>query len=71
MPGFDRRKVKGIVAKLFQVPEEMFCSSLKAAGGAKLYNAVVATAAVGKQLLEGRCLQRRVTMIPLDNIKVS
>jgi len=69
VPGFDRRKVKGIVAKLFQVPEEMFCSSLKAAGGAKLYNAVVATAAVGKQLLEGRCLQRRVTMIPLDNIK--
>ena len=71
VPGFDRRKVKGMVAKLFQVREEMFCSGLKATGGGKLYNAVVATAAVGKQLLDGRCLQRRVTMIPMDNIKVS
>ena len=68
--GFDHRQVRGVAAKLFRVCDEMFCSGLQSVAGGKLYNVVVNTEVVSKQLLSnnGQFLQRRATMIPLNKI---
>jgi len=66
--GFDRRQVKGVAAKLFKVRDEEFCTGLETAAGGKLYNVVVDTEVVGKQILKNGQLARRVTLIPLNKI---
>jgi structural maintenance of chromosome 2 len=70
-PGFDRSKVKGIVAELIDLEEKNLGSSvaLEVCAGAKLYNVVVDSETVGSQLLEKGKLKKRVTIIPLNKIK--
>eukprot|EP00092_Neocalanus_flemingeri_P004304 GFUD01004627.1.p1 GENE.GFUD01004627.1~~GFUD01004627.1.p1 ORF type:complete len:1179 (+),score=495.15 GFUD01004627.1:105-3641(+) len=66
--GFDRRQVKGVAAKLFRVKDERFFTGLETAAGGKLYNVVIDTDVVGKQLLKHGQLARRTTFIPLNKV---
>ncbi|CAM8991236.1 unnamed protein product [Rhodiola kirilowii] len=67
--GFDRSRVKGVVAKLIKVKDSSTMTALEAAAGGKLYNVVVDTETTGKQLLQNGELRRRVTIIPLNKIQ--
>lgn len=69
-PGFDRSKVKGLVAQLFHLePEKMIAgTALEICAGGRLYNVVVDTEVTGSQLLDKGKLKKRVTIIPLNKI---
>lgn len=67
--GFDRNKVKGLVAKLIEVKDSKHSTALEVVAGNKLFQVVVDEAITGKALLEKGDLKRRVTIIPLDKIK--
>lgn len=67
--GFDRSKVKGLVAKLIQVKNPTYATALEVVAGGKLYQVVVDEAIVGKAIIERGKLARRVTIIPLDKIR--
>jgi structural maintenance of chromosome 2 len=67
--GFDRSKVKGIVAKLIKVHNADHSTALEVVAGGKLFQVVVDEAITGKALLDRGKLQRRVTIIPLDKIQ--
>ncbi|ORY04728.1 putative SMC2 protein [Basidiobolus meristosporus CBS 931.73] len=69
-PNFDRSQVKGLVAELINVEDEQKIAStaLEICAGGRLYNVVVDTEVVGKQLLQKGKLRRRVTIIPLNKI---
>ena len=67
--GFDRSKVKGLVAKLLSVKKTEHATALEVVAGGKLYQVVVDEAITGKALLNQGRLERRVTIIPLDKIK--
>mmetsp|Transcript_11685 Transcript_11685/g.21845 ORF Transcript_11685/g.21845 Transcript_11685/m.21845 type:complete len:1211 (-) Transcript_11685:2-3634(-) len=66
--GFDRNKVKGVVAKLIRVKNPAHATALEVVAGGKLFQVVVDEAITGKALLSRGKLQRRVTIIPLDKI---
>lgn len=66
--GFDRSKVKGLVAKLITVTEPDAATALEVAAGGKLYQVVVDNEQTGKLLLQRGELRRRVTIIPLSGI---
>lgn len=67
--GFDRSKVKGLVAKLIHVKNSDHATALEVTAGGKLYQVVVDEAITGKALLSRGKLKRRVTIIPLDKIR--
>lgn len=67
--GFDRSKVKGLVAKLIHVKNSEHATALEVTAGGKLYQVVVDEAITGKALLSRGQLKRRVTIIPLDKIR--
>jgi structural maintenance of chromosome 2 len=67
--GFDRSKVKGLVARLIDVKLPKHSTALEVVAGGKLYQVVVDEAITGKALLNNGKLQRRVTIIPLDKIQ--
>lgn len=67
--GFDRSKVKGLVAKLIEVHNHDHATALEVVAGGKLYQVVVDEAITGKAILDRGKLQRRVTIIPLDKIQ--
>jgi len=67
-PGFDRRKVKGLVCRLFKLRRPEAATALEVIAGNRLFNVVVDTEVVGKKLLEKGDLQTRVTIIPLNKI---
>jgi structural maintenance of chromosome 2 len=69
--GFDRSKVKGLVAKLIKVKDSKHATALEVVAGGKLYQVVVDEAITGKALLDRGKLQRRVTIIPLDKINLA
>jgi structural maintenance of chromosome 2 len=66
--GFDRSKVKGIVARLVSVRNPENATALEVVAGSRLYQVVVDEAITGKALLNNGKLERRVTIIPLDKI---
>ncbi|KAI0067407.1 condensin complex subunit SMC2 [Artomyces pyxidatus] len=70
-PGFDPRKVKGLVASLISLKPEDYNKStaLEIAAGGKLYNVVVDDERVGQELLQNGRLKKRVTLIPLNKIR--
>ncbi|EMC93354.1 hypothetical protein BAUCODRAFT_26658 [Baudoinia panamericana UAMH 10762] len=72
-PDFDRRRVKGLVAQLFNLPEQHSeaGTALEICAGGRLYNVVVDSAETGTQLLQNGKLRRRVTIVPLDRIAAS
>lgn len=67
--GFDRSKVKGIVANLIKVKDPTTATALEVAAGGKLFQVVVDDAITGKALLDRGKLKRRYTLIPLDKIR--
>ena len=69
-PGFDRSKVKGLVAQLFTLDKNhtQAGTALEICAGGRLYNVVVDTADTGTQLLQNGKLRKRVTIIPLNKI---
>jgi structural maintenance of chromosome 2 len=67
--GFDRSKVKGIVAKLIHVQIPDHSTALEVVAGGKLFQVVVDEAITGKAILDRGKLTRRVTIIPLDKIQ--
>ena len=68
--GFDRSKVKGLVAKLITaIPDTKYSTALEVVAGGRLFQVVVDEAITGKALLERGQLVRRVTIIPLDKIR--
>ncbi|CAI5459321.1 unnamed protein product [Closterium sp. Yama58-4] len=66
--GFDRRKVKGVLARLFRMRDASMATALEVVAGSRLHNVVVDSEQTGKQLLSHGRLQRRVTLIPLNKI---
>ncbi|KAK5129679.1 hypothetical protein LTR08_002971 [Meristemomyces frigidus] len=72
-PNFDRRRVKGLVAQLFNLPAEQSeaGTALEICAGGRLYNVVVDSSETGTQLLQHGKLRRRVTIVPLDKIAAS
>ena len=69
-PGFDRSKVKGLVAQLFNLDKDKTRAgtALEICAGGRLYNVVVDSAETGTQLLQNGKLRKRVTIIPLNKI---
>ena len=69
-PGFDRSKVKGLVAQLFSLDKDkpQAGTALEICAGGRLYNVVVDSAETGTQLLQNGKLKKRVTIIPLNKI---
>lgn len=68
-PGFDRRKVKGLVCRLFDVRDAKFTTALSTCGGGTLLNLVVDDEVVSKKILERGQLQQRITIIPITKIR--
>ncbi|KZF25385.1 putative nuclear condensin complex subunit Smc2 [Xylona heveae TC161] len=70
VPGFDRSKVKGLIAQLFSLDKDKTIAStaLEICAGGRLYNVVVDSAETGTQLLQNGKLRKRVTIIPLNKI---
>uniref|UniRef100_A0A7N6B3L2 Structural maintenance of chromosomes protein 2 n=1 Tax=Anabas testudineus TaxID=64144 RepID=A0A7N6B3L2_ANATE len=66
--GWDRSKVKGLLANLITVRDVSYATALEVVAGGRLYNIVVDTEVSGKKLLEKGELQRRYTIIPLNKI---
>lgn len=69
--GFDRSKVKGLVARLVRVNNSKAVTALEIAAGAKLYQVVVDSENTGKLLLQKGELKKRVTILPLNKINAS
>ena len=69
-PGFDRSRVKGLVAQLFTLDKEKAHAgtALEICAGGRLYNVVVDSSETGTQLLQNGKLRKRVTIIPLNKI---
>ena len=69
-PGFDRSRVKGLVAQLFTLDKDQTRAgtALEICAGGRLYNVVVDSAETGTQLLQNGKLKKRVTIIPLNKI---
>ena len=71
-PGFNRSKVKGLVAQLFTLDKGKMRAgtALEICAGGRLYNVVVDSAQTGTELLQNGKLKKRVTIIPLNKINV-
>jgi structural maintenance of chromosome 2 len=69
-PGFDRSRVKGLVAQLFTLDKGKTHAgtALEICAGGRLYNVVVDSEVTGTQLLQNGKLRKRVTIIPLNKI---
>jgi structural maintenance of chromosome 2 len=67
-PGFDRTRVKGLVAQLINLKDTKTATALEVVAGGKLFNVIVDTEETGKALLQNGRLKRRVTIIPLNRI---
>ncbi|KAH8372776.1 hypothetical protein KR009_004687 [Drosophila setifemur] len=68
-PSFDRRKVHGMVGKLFQVNDMQNSMALVTAAGGSLYSYVTDDDVTSKKILQRGNLQRRVTLIPINKIQ--
>lgn len=68
MKGFDRRKVRGPVARLLQVKDLSTARALEVVAGSRLYHIVVDNDTVAQQLLEKGQLKRKYTFLPLNKL---
>lgn len=66
--GFDRSKVKGLVANLLRVTKPNTATALEIVGGGKLFQVAVDNEATAKLLLQKGGLKKRVTILPLNKI---
>jgi len=70
-PGFDRSKVKGLVASLISLKPSDYdkATALEITAGGRLYNAIVQDPQIGQDLIDKGRLRKRVTIIPLNGIR--
>lgn len=70
-PGFDRSKVKGLVASLISLKPADYdkATALEITAGGRLYNVIVQDPQVGQDLIDKGRLRKRVTIIPLNGIR--
>jgi hypothetical protein len=68
-PGFQKERVKGVVAKLVRLRDEATTTALEVAAGGKLYQVVVDSEQTAKALLARGQLRSRVTIIPLNKVR--
>ena len=70
-PGFDRSKVKGLVASLISLKPSDYdkATALEITAGGRLYNVIVQDPQVGQDLIDKGRLRKRVTIIPLNGIR--
>ncbi|KAL5239073.1 hypothetical protein ACI65C_006483 [Semiaphis heraclei] len=68
-PNFDRRKVHGLICRLFTPIDFRFELALTTLAGGKLYFIVVEDDTVGKDILETNKFSNRMNFIPLSKIK--
>jgi len=70
-PGFDRSKVKGLVASLISLKSSDYdkATALEITAGGRLYNVIVQDPQVGQDLIDKGHLRKRVTIIPLNGIR--
>jgi structural maintenance of chromosome 2 len=66
--GFDKRRVKGPVAKNLRVSDQKYNTALEVIAGGKLFNIVVDTHETGTLVLQRGDLKNRTTMLPLDKL---
>lgn len=69
--GWDRRRVKGLVANLVSVKDAANATALETIAGGKLYQVVADNEQTAKMILEKGNLKKRVTFIPLNKINGS
>ena len=69
-PGFDRSKVKGLVASLISLKPSDYdkATALEITAGGRLYNVIVQDPKVGQDLIDKGRLRKRITIIPLNGI---
>ena len=70
-PGFDRSKVKGLVASLISLKPSDYdkATALEITAGGRMYNVIVQDPKVGQDLIDKGRLRKRITIIPLNGIK--
>lgn len=68
-PNFDRRRVHGLICRLFTPIDFRFELALTTLAGGKLYFIVVEDDTVGKDILESNKFSNRMNFIPLSKIK--
>lgn len=66
--GFDRSKVKGLVATLITVSNPRNATAVEVAAGGKLYQVVVDTEVTSKQIVQKGQLRTRMTFLPLNKM---
>lgn len=67
-PNFDRRKVRGMVCKLFTVKDPKYLLALSSAAGGRLLNIVTDDDVTSKKILQKGNLKQRVVIIPINKI---
>jgi structural maintenance of chromosome 2 len=67
--GFDRSRVKGMVARLVTVNDSKAAGALETVAGGKLISVVVDTEATANLLIEKGQLKKRLTFLPLNKLK--
>lgn len=67
--GFDRSKVKGMIARLITVHNPVHTTALDVTAGGKLYQVVVDEVITSRALLDHGKLERRVVILPLNKIQ--
>lgn len=68
-PGFDHRRVHGLVAKLIRVKDPKTTTAIEVTAGGRLYQVVVDSDKTASDLLKKGRLTRRVTILPLNKIQ--
>lgn len=68
----DGSKIKGMVAKLIHIKPEFgdkYARALEILAGGKLFNVVVDSAKTATEIFESNRMRKRVTLLPLDQLK--
>ena len=66
--GFDRNRIKGLIARLLKVKDPLNAIALEVTAGGKLHHVVVDTDETSKLILQRGQLRHRTTFCPLNKI---
>ena len=66
---FNRNKVKGRVIRNFKLKNEKYARAIEQIAGGKLYNIIVDNENTSSILLQKKCFDYSVTLIPLNKIR--
>lgn len=66
--GFDKSRVKGVLARLLAVRDPKYAGALEMVAGGKLFNLVVDSAETANLIIEKGQVKKRITCLPLDKL---